>query len=350
MPDASFRPDLYRGTAGYYDCFRLAYPDAMLTDLIRRTSPSGHGRLLDLACGTGQLAFPLRAGFAEVWAVDAEADMGEVVRAKVEAGGEVGDVGVGIAREVSSGDVVDVRAGIAGAVASGDVADVGVGAVRAASSGDAAFVRAVTAKAAVTGDAVDAGEASRGGVARVRVVTAKAEDLDLDAGSVELVVIGNAFHRLPRDLVARRALTWLEPGGHLALCWSTSPWAGPLDWQRAFGDVLRRWQEALGAASRVPPGAEQRRQTDPDREVLSRAGFEPAVRHEFAVEHRWTVEELAGHVRSTSFLPPSVLADRATEFDGDLRTVLSPYATDGHLTETVSFAYDLARKPGRTAG
>ncbi|GAQ58817.1 class I SAM-dependent methyltransferase [Streptomyces acidiscabies] len=332
MPDASFRPDLYRGTAGYYDCFRLAYPDTMLTDLIRRTSPSGHGRLLDLACGTGQLAFPLRAGFAEVWAVDAEADMGEVVRAKVEAGG--------------------------------DVADVEVGAVGAASSGDAAFVRAVTAKAAVTGDAVDArgvgavasgdvvdaGEASRGGAARVRVVTAKAEELDMDAGSVELVVIGNAFHRLPRDLVARRALTWLEPGGHLALCWSTSPWAGPLDWQRAFGDVLRRWQEALGAASRVPPGAEQRRQTDPDREVLSRAGFEPAVRHEFAVEHRWTVEELAGHVRSTSFLPPSVLADRATEFDGDLMTVLSPYATDGHLTETVSFAYDLARKPGRTAG
>ncbi|WP_338681508.1 hypothetical protein QD712_03025 [Streptomyces acidiscabies] len=364
MPDASFRPDLYRGTAGYYDCFRLAYPDTMLTDLIRRTSPSGHGRLLDLACGTGQLAFPLRAGFAEVWAVDAEADMGEVVRAKVEAGGEVGDVGAGIAREVSSGDVVDVRAGIAGAVASGDVADVEVGAVGAASSGDAAFVRAVTAKAAVTGDAVDArgvgtvasgdvvdaGETSRGGVARVRVVTAKAEELDMDAGSVELVVIGNAFHRLPRDLVARRALTWLEPGGHLALCWSTSPWAGPLDWQRAFGDVLRRWQEALGATSRVPPGAEQRRQTDPDREVLSRAGFEPAARHEFAVEHRWTVEELAGHVRSTSFLPPSVLAGRATEFDGDLMTVLSPYATDGHLTETVSFAYDLARKPGRTAG
>ncbi|MBP5935184.1 class I SAM-dependent methyltransferase [Streptomyces sp. LBUM 1476] len=308
--------------------------------------------------------------------------MGEVVRAKVEAGGEVGDVGAGIVRAESSGDVADVgvgavgaasrgdgafvravtakaavtgdavdaRASIAGAAASGDVADVGVGAVRAASSGDAAFVRAVTAKAAVTGDAVDAGEASRDGAARVRVVTAKAEDLDVDAGSVELVVIGNAFHRLPRDLVARRALTWLEPGGHLALCWSTSPWAGPLDWQRAFGDVLRRWQEALGAASRVPPGAEQRRQTDPDREVLSRAGFEPSVRHEFAVEYRWTVEELAGHVRSTSFLPPSVLADRATEFDGDLMTVLSPYATDGHLTETVSFAYDLARKPGRTAG
>ncbi|MEX3105683.1 MULTISPECIES: bifunctional 2-polyprenyl-6-hydroxyphenol methylase/3-demethylubiquinol 3-O-methyltransferase UbiG [unclassified Streptomyces] len=298
----SFRPDLYRGTADYYDRFRLAYPDTMLADLVHRTSPSGHGRLLDLACGTGQLAFPLRAWFAEVWAVDAEADMGDVVRAKAGAGGEVADAGAG-------------------------------------GGGDAADAKAVSDRAEVGG-----------GVGRVRAVTAKAEDLEMDAGSVELVVIGNAFHRLPRDLVARCVLSWLEPGGHLALCWSTSPWAGPLDWQQAFGAVLRRWQEALGATSRVPSSAEQRRRTDPDGEVLRRAGFEPAVRHEFAVEHRWTLGELAGHVRSTSFLPPSVLADRAAEFDGDLMAVLSPYTVDGHLTETVSFAYDLARKPGVASG
>ncbi|MDQ1022213.1 class I SAM-dependent methyltransferase [Streptomyces afghaniensis] len=268
--EVSFRPDLYQGTASYYDRFRLSYPDTMLTDLSRRTSPSGRGRLLDLACGTGQLAFPLRDRFADVWAVDAEFDMTQVIRAK----------------------------------------------------------------AAVTTDA-----------AQVRAVTAKAEEVDMEAGSVELIVIGNAFHRLLRDLVARRALTWLEPGGYLALCWSTSPWAGPLDWQQAFGSLLRRWQETLGATSRIPPGAEQQRQADPDQDVLSRAGFAPVERHQFAVEHHWTIDELAGHVRSTSFLPPSVLAGRAPEFDVDLMTELGPYATDGRLTETVSFAYDLARKP-----
>lgn len=80
--DVRFEPDLYRGTAGYYDRFRLPYPDAMIADLVRRTAPSGRGRLLDLACGTGQLAFPLRASFADVWCVDAEPGMTEVVRAK----------------------------------------------------------------------------------------------------------------------------------------------------------------------------------------------------------------------------------------------------------------------------
>jgi hypothetical protein len=40
-----------------------------------------------------------------------------------------------------------------------------------------------------------------------------------------------------------------------------------------------------------------------------------------------------------------VLANRAAEFDADLTAALSPYIIDGRLTEAVSFAYDLARKP-----
>jgi hypothetical protein len=37
-----------------------------------------------------------------------------------------------------------------------------------------------------------------------------------------------------------------------------------------------------------------------------------------------------------------VLGDRGADFDAELATTLSPYA---RLTETVSYAYDLARKP-----
>jgi hypothetical protein len=53
--DIEFTSDLYRGTAAYYDRYRLPYPDAMIADLVERAAPSGRGRLLDLACGTGQL-------------------------------------------------------------------------------------------------------------------------------------------------------------------------------------------------------------------------------------------------------------------------------------------------------
>jgi SAM-dependent methyltransferase len=240
----------------------------MIADLARRAALSGRGRLLDLACGTGQLAFPLRARFADVWAVDAEPGMTDVVRAKADAFG----------------------------------AD------------------------------------------HVRAVTAPVEDLDAEPSGFELIVVGNAFHRLNRSLVAQRAYTWLKPGGCLALCWSTSPWAGPLDWQQALDRLLRSWQNALGASGRVPPGWDRARQQEPDHEVLARAGFDVAGRHEFPVEYHWTMPELAGHIRSTSFLPPSVLADRASEFDADLTAELGRHTVNDRLAETVDFAYELARR------
>jgi ubiquinone/menaquinone biosynthesis C-methylase UbiE len=63
--EPNFAADLYHGTAESYDRFRLAYPQVLTEDLISRVQPSRHGRLLDLACGTGQLAFAL-SGLPEV--------------------------------------------------------------------------------------------------------------------------------------------------------------------------------------------------------------------------------------------------------------------------------------------
>jgi SAM-dependent methyltransferase len=267
--EVRFAADLYRGTAEYYDRYRLPYPEAMITDLIRRAEVSGRGRLLDLACGTGYLAFPLRRWFTEVWAVDAEPDMVERVRANAAASG--------------------------------------------------------------------AGE--------VWPVASSAETLNAEPGYFELAVIGNAYHRLDRDLVAGRVLSWLKPGGYLALCWSAGPDSGEEDWQRTLAATLDEWTAALGAAGRVPAGWDLVRQRRPDIQVLSDAGFEVAGRREFAVEHHWTLPEIAGYVRSTSFLPASVLGDQAAAFDADLAARLGPHADAGTFAQTVSFAYDLARKP-----
>lgn len=266
--EVRFDPGLYQGTAAYYDRFRPGYPEAMTDDLVRRVSPSGHGRLLDLACGTGQLAFPLRGWFTEVWAVDQEPGMIELVRAK---------------------------------------------------------------------------SAAAGGI---RAIVSAAEDLRAEPGHFELVVIGNAFHRLRRDLIAGRVLGWLEPGGYLALCWSRTPWLeGETDWQRVLAATLQTWMAARDATPRIPANWDRVRKDLPDLQVLSAAGFEAAGRYEFPSACRWTITELAGLVRSTSFLPPSVLGDQAAAFDASLASALGPYADGGYLNATISFVYELARKP-----
>ena len=79
-----YRTDLFKGTAEYYDRFRPPYPAVLLDDL-RAKVPLGSGaRLLDLACGTGQIAFGLAADVAEVWAVDQETESIEFARCKAE--------------------------------------------------------------------------------------------------------------------------------------------------------------------------------------------------------------------------------------------------------------------------
>jgi SAM-dependent methyltransferase len=269
MPvEPEFAADLYRGTAEAYDRFRRGYPPEMVADLLRRVGVSGRGRLLDLACGTGQLAFAVDRAFVETWAVDQEPEMVRVVAAKAQRGGR-----------------------------------------------------------------------------NIRAVVASAEDLVAEAGRFELIVVGNAFHRLRRDRVARRMFEWAAPGGAVALCWSDSPWAGPAGWQGRFRAVIDRWRTRLGVQDRLPPGWAEARQSEPDLAVLGAAGFEPVGRFGFEAEHRWTVPELAGFVSSTSFLPAPVVGDRAAEFEEELALALAADLRGGLLVNTASYAYDLVRKP-----
>jgi len=87
MNDPQFRPDLFRGTADYYDRFRVPYPQSLFDDLIRRSGANGRGSLLDLGCGPGLISFAVHGRFRSVWAVDQESEMAEFARRKAAAAG-----------------------------------------------------------------------------------------------------------------------------------------------------------------------------------------------------------------------------------------------------------------------
>ncbi len=66
---------VFRGTAQFYARFRPGYPAGLLALLAERAGLDGTGRLLDLGCGTGNVAIPLAAYVEEVVAVDVEPEM-----------------------------------------------------------------------------------------------------------------------------------------------------------------------------------------------------------------------------------------------------------------------------------
>jgi SAM-dependent methyltransferase len=262
-----YRTDLYRGTAEYYDRFRPRYPAALLDDLRARVPLDGSGRVLDLACGTGHVAFALAGHVAEVWAVDQEPGSIEFGRRK----------------------------------------------------------------------------ALRQGPTNVRWIAAAAEDVALDR-TFDLVTVGNAFHRLDRDAVARRLVHHLPEHGCVALLWGGTPWRGTRAWQRVLHATLERWRDKVGARERVPQGWEQAMDRDTHEHVLRRAGLSYEGRFEFPVAERWNVESLTGFVYSTSDLNRTVLRGHTDEFESDLQTQLLACRPDGVLEQDLTFAYELARR------
>ena len=79
-----FRKDLYQGAAEDYDRFRPPYPAQLFTDFHARVPLRDDARVLDLACGTGQITFGLAAHVGEVVAIDQEPSFVEYGRAKAE--------------------------------------------------------------------------------------------------------------------------------------------------------------------------------------------------------------------------------------------------------------------------
>lgn len=67
--------DLFASTAHYYARYRPGYPAGVFAQLRIAFGLDGTGRLLDLGCGTGEVARPLHTDFAEVVGVDRSPEM-----------------------------------------------------------------------------------------------------------------------------------------------------------------------------------------------------------------------------------------------------------------------------------
>jgi SAM-dependent methyltransferase len=186
-------------------------------------------------------------------------------------------------------------------------------------------------------------KASAAGIGKIRFQASSVTGLRVPAESVDLVTVGNAFHRLDRVAVAADIFRWLAPGRFLALLWGGAPEHSDAPWVPVLAAVTDRWRDRAG--NRIPAGYERARQERPDLDIVRAAGFQVVGRHEFATGWEWTIDSLLGYVYSLSTLSRTALGDLVPGFEADLRRELRDYVTDGRLRQTLSFAYELGSRP-----
>ncbi len=73
--EPSLAKDTFHRNSSLLPRYGIPYPTALLEEICNRAEISGAGRLLDLGCGTGEIAIPLASRFHEVIAVDADSEM-----------------------------------------------------------------------------------------------------------------------------------------------------------------------------------------------------------------------------------------------------------------------------------
>jgi SAM-dependent methyltransferase len=185
--------------------------------------------------------------------------------------------------------------------------------------------------------AVGAREAARRGIGNVTWRVGRAEDAEIAPGSVDLITIGEAFHRLDQPAITARAMVWLKPGGCLATMGVRGPLDGGEPWEVRLASVARRWFPkgwAQGAAgAEIGPGSFER--------VLRRDGFIAVETRDFSEPRAWSFEALLGYLHSTSVCSLRALGDGAAAFEAELRAALGV----GPFEETLTAGYTLGRKP-----
>ena len=191
-------------------------------------------------------------------------------------------------------------------------------------------------------------EAEKQGIDNVTWFAGRAEELEAEPESFELVTISEAFHRLDQQVVARQVLRWLQPGGCLAILGWNSLVGGDAPWQRIVADIARRWKRRITATRTDAPSERPGSGSEHSRLVLEDIGFVDVASFEFPHSRERTVESIIGWLFSTSQYSRRVLGDKAKDFEAEISDALLANDDRGVYLEHVQCGYTIGRKPQHT--
>ncbi len=177
------------------------------------------------------------------------------------------------------------------------------------------------------------------GINNIKWMVGRAEDLEAEPDSFDLITIGEAFHRLDQRSIGARSLSWLRPGGCLAIVGGFGPANGDEPWQKIASRIGRKWKQNVDSGQKPGSGHELYRL------IMNDLGFSEIEMCGFVEPYQWSVEAIIGYFYSTSVHSRRVLGESAQTFENDLRTALLEFDKAGEYRANIDFGFVIGRKP-----
>ncbi len=110
----------------------------------------------------------------------------------------------------------------------------------------------------------------------------KAEELMMESNSIDLITIGEAFHRLDQNRITNLSLRWLKPGSYIALMGCFGLYDGNEVWQNVIKKIISKWT-VFG--KRKSSRKKSTRNPEQYKNILQDKGFENSNIYSFDFPH-----------------------------------------------------------------
>ena len=163
----------------------------------------------------------------------------------------------------------------------------------------------------------------------------KAEDLTSADGPASLVTFGRSFHWTDRARVLSLLDDVVAPGGGIAILHEDGEQKAGTRVGAVISAVKRDW---------VSDGLDRHNRKQHE-DHLRESVFSKTETIRATIPVRWTVEDVVGHMLSTSYCNPGRLGDRRAAFEADLRARLLAEDPSGVFDEELGFIALIGERP-----
>lgn len=186
-------------------------------------------------------------------------------------------------------------------------------------------------------------EADSKGVDNIQWLKMMAEDIDQSLGKFKLATMGLSFHWMDEQIVLDKLYSLIEEGGGLAIASGTTALWKNIDeeeWKAVCRQAIQRY---LGADRRAGRGTFIKPEKSFE-DFLKESIFKNVERYEYKYERSRSLDEIVGHLFSTSYATPALLGDKKEMFEAEIRGELLKLIPEGIYKDRVTLEVYTAYK------